>query len=204
MAHAYHAGMDAFAALLVHVVLALRPGSLPPDTLDTALAEVAAIWQPYRVVVDAEVCHPIDSHAILITVVVARTVADRGDWRRSLGALQFVDGVPFPTVTVYLDAVARIVDSASVYGTNQLLWPAALRDRITGRVVGRVLAHEIGHYLLNAPEHAPKGLMQPAHRADDLVAPQRRRFELTREAAERLAATGGGERKGPADAGPER
>jgi hypothetical protein len=196
--------MEVVASLLVHVVLAIRPGALAPDTLETAVAEVAAIWRPYGVVVDADPCHSAVGDATMIAVAVARAVAADPStaWRPPLGALQFVDGVPFPTVTVFLDAVAHIVAAAHVYGTNELLWPAALRDRVIGRVVGRVLAHELGHYLLNAPEHAPKGLMQPAHRAEDLVAPYRRHFELTREDAERLA-TIAAERKGPAAAGPE-
>jgi hypothetical protein len=64
-----------------------------------------------------------------------------------------------------------------------------------------VIAHEIGHYLLEMPEHTATGLMRAAHSADEFVSPARDGFELSREAAARIARPTG-KANGPADAGP--
>jgi hypothetical protein len=61
-----------------------------------------------------------------------------------------------------------------------------MRQEILGRVLGRVLAHEIGHYVLGSPQHAANGLMRPLQFASDLAAPSRRRFMLTAVDAGRL------------------
>jgi Zn-dependent protease with chaperone function len=50
---------------------------------------------------------------------------------------------------------------------------------VLGRVLGRVLAHEIGHYVLRSPRHASGGLMASLQFADDLIALSRHRFMLT-------------------------
>ena len=52
-------------------------------------------------------------------------------------------------------------------------------DHDLGRALGRVLAHEIGHVLLAAPNHANAGLMRAAFRADELAALDRAPFRLT-------------------------
>jgi len=52
-------------------------------------------------------------------------------------------------------------------------------DHDLGRALGRVLAHEIGHVLLAAPNHANAGLMRAAFRADELAALDRAPFCLT-------------------------
>jgi hypothetical protein len=62
-----------------------------------------------------------------------------------------------------------------------------LRDQVFGRVLGRVLAHEIGHYVLRSPRHAVDGLMRSVQLADDLVAPSRHRFALTAPDRAKLA-----------------
>ena len=57
-----------------------------------------------------------------------------------------------------------------------------------GRALGRVLAHEIGHVLLDAPRHQPWGLMRRSFAPDDLVARQRWAYTLSRKEVDRLAA----------------
>jgi hypothetical protein len=196
--------MHAVAVLLAHVALAVSSDALPRATLDAALAEAAAIWRPYRVVVDARPCDASAGFTAVISVSIRRTARTADPiWRMPLGALAFRDGVPFPAIAVFVDEVVRIVAAAGVHGTSELTWPPALRDHIVGRVIGRVLAHEIGHFLLRDMRHTPTGLMRTTHSGADLVSPLRHRFGLTKEAAARVAATVGEER-GPAEAGPER
>jgi hypothetical protein len=56
--------------------------------------------------------------------------------------------------------------------------PAALRQRLMGRVLGRAIAHELGHFLFGSADHAPDGLMRAKHRLDDLTSPFTRAFRV--------------------------
>ena len=55
--------------------------------------------------------------------------------------------------TIYEDHVRRLAGSA---------------DGDEGRLLGRVIAHEIGHLLLGTSRHGPAGLMRARWQADDL------------------------------------
>jgi hypothetical protein len=76
-----------------------------------------------------------------------------------------------------------------------------MRDRTAGRVIGRVIAHEIGHYVLQTPQHTASGLMRPVQSAEALAGPSRRMFALPAGDAWR-AAVDRRKEKGPASAGP--
>ena len=82
-------------------------------------------------------------------------------------------------ITVHLTALLRLIRGAGVLGADEPRWPAMLHDRIIGRAVGRVMAHEIGHYLLRTSAHADRGLMRPLMTPDLLTLPSRHDFELT-------------------------
>lgn len=70
------------------------------------------------------------------------------------------------------------------------------------RVLGRVLAHEIGHYVLRSPGHAPSGLMRAVQTASELgeIAPVR--YQLSAIDVRRLRQLLGNEKKGPAHGRP--
>ena len=51
-----------------------------------------------------------------------------------------------------------------------------MRDAILGRVTGRALAHELGHFLLRARHHSPKGLMRAGLFVRDLMSVDGRPF----------------------------
>ena len=61
----------------------------------------------------------------------------------------------------------RASSTPAVGGRAFAEWPPALAAQMTGRALGRVLAHEIGHYLLASPAHARNGLMQAAFNGRD-------------------------------------
>ena len=75
--------------------------------------------------------------------------------------------------------VVRLVATARVLGVDEFHWPKLLRDEIIGRVLGRVLAHEIGHYALRRRQHGGEGLMRSIQRADELAALSRKGFRLS-------------------------
>jgi hypothetical protein len=50
-----------------------------------------------------------------------------------------------------------------------------------------VLAHELGHVLLAAPNHQPHGLMRPSYVPSELIAVHRGGFTLSKGEIERLS-----------------
>jgi hypothetical protein len=90
--------------------------------------------------------------------------------------------------SVTMEAPARLPIRVSFDATQSLLaarpssrasrW-GIVHDYELGRALGRVLAHEIGHVLLAAPNHADAGLMRVAFRPDELAALDRAPFRLT-------------------------
>jgi hypothetical protein len=201
------------APVLLHVALAIPPGAgLPPLALVTAIAEAAAIWAPYGVAVDlaghCDVPAP-DTVLLRVEIVTAPRASSVGGVRPPLGAIVFDEGgEPSPLITVFRDDIDRFLSTAHVLGFNRELWPALLRGRTLGRTAGRVVAHEIGHYLLQSRQHDASGLMRAMHSADDFVAPARVGFALSEASAARFARLRAAQRadedkkRGPADAGP--
>jgi hypothetical protein len=167
--------------LLLRVALAIPvTPAIPPAVARAAVAEAAGVWAPYGVAVV-----PDDSsafHHVVLTVVLAGDVRApvRPGWRPALGAITFdPGGEPAPAITVFLTDIERFIADVRVFDAPPGRWPAKLREQIVGRVLGRVIAHEIGHFLLRSPRHAAKGLMRSLQLADDMAMPSRQRFMLT-------------------------
>jgi len=185
--------------LLLHVALAVDPTpAVSSGLIRAAVTEAATVWAPYGVVVDTAgpfdcahcaPCHQVDDDPTVLTVVAVergRSAVTPG-WGGPLGAIVFAPGgVPTPVITVFFTDIVRFIAGAHVLGMPQWQWPPTVREDILGRVLGRVLAHEIGHYVLRSPQHAPDGLMRSLQLAEDLVAPSRHRFALTAADAARL------------------
>lgn len=85
-----------------------------------------------------------------------------------------------PVIAIYISDILRLVSGVRVLGAAESQWPPLMRDRIVGRVIGRVLAHEIGHYALRTPGHARVALMRVSHVMVALVGPERRPFTLSK------------------------
>jgi hypothetical protein len=176
----------AFAQAPVHLLLEFTPESaLQPAVIAAASAEAANIWAPYGVAVDvAGTCRVAPDHAETLTITIRRSSPSSEQWQGTLGTIVFdVDGAPQPFVTVYFDRLMELISNAPTWVTNERLWPRALRQQIVGRALGRVIAHEIGHFVLRSREHASGGLMRKVHASDELIAPDRTRFALSRPAA---------------------
>ena len=186
------------AALLLHVTLAFPPRALSPLTLRIAAAEAAAIWAPYGVAVDAVMaCGCADDRPPVLTVAIAHSSIPAADPRRHgpLATIGFdAEGSPLTALQLYLPDIERMLAAGGVFGRDDARWPTALHDLVLGRVVGRVIAHEIGHYVLRMRGHAESGLMRAVHRTDLLIAPSRHGFGLSRDDLLRLR------QNGPADA----
>ena len=74
------------------------------------------------------------------------------------------------------DATERVL---ALRTTSQASLVRIGHDHELARALGRVLAHEIAHVLLGAPNHDEAGLMRVSFRPDELAAPDRAPFRLT-------------------------
>ena len=85
-----------------------------------------------------------------------------------------------PVALVSIDSAMRLI--ASVRG-NRVHDLIAFDDRRLGVVLGRILAHEIGHHVLNTATHARTGLMRPHFSAHEFIDLRDGTFVLDRAAA---------------------
>jgi hypothetical protein len=183
----------------VHLTLEFPPDSrLPPLMVLVAVGEAAAIWSPYGVVIEsADAVAPASGEQIHVAVAfgpVAGEQTSPGKLRppavrdrqrgEALGAVTFAAGTPVRAITVFMDDLLRLVERTRLAGTSEWQWPRAMRERIVGRALGRVLAHEIGHIVLQSSQHARSGLMRSSHRPLDLIEQGRQPFVLATPARE--------------------
>ena len=187
----------ALDAALPSTHLALTFGSstpmtaLPRAVMTTAVREAAAIWSPYRVVVDQALpCASAPDEAIVLTVVTGATPhGGDGVQRGAIGAIEFFeDGTPDGVLTVFFDLLRRFVMAVRLGDVSADRWPPAMRERILGRGLGRVIAHEIGHYLLGSRGHRASGLMRAVQRIDELFGQGQNGFRLTASDVRQLSA----------------
>jgi hypothetical protein len=82
----------------------------------------------------------------------------------------------WPVGELLFDQSENAVAVASIEAAERVLAtaaradePTALHERRLGVILGRALAHEMGHYLLNTPGHARRGLMRASIDARDFA-----------------------------------
>jgi hypothetical protein len=157
--------------------------SLPADTRRTLMEEATSIWKASGVTVrwtlDVNPLVPGDVPSdVQVIVTLAAATPDAISFRRPLAAIQFVNGAPTTRITAFPAEAERIL--AGIYLDDRLLAsrPAALRERMLGRVLGRAVAHEVGHFLFRTAHHTEHGLMRAHHRTDDLIGPSRGPFQV--------------------------
>lgn len=84
----------------------------------------------------------------------------------ALGAVEFAsDGTPGREIIVFLDRLIRLVERTRRADLPVSEWPRTARERMIGRAMGRIIAHEIGHVVLRSKRHARSGLMSAAFAA---------------------------------------
>jgi hypothetical protein len=168
--------------ILLAFVMATHDPVASPRLIDAACAEAAAIWRPYGVQLRCT-DSPATAPSALTVVVTNR---ERPAENEPLGSTGFDEnGAPGRTLTVFLDAVIRLVSASLFRDVRCDLWPRNARDAFLARGLGRVIAHEIGHYLLG-PGHT-KGLMRRSFEGNELIDVSSVRFQLSAPDSRRLA-----------------
>ena len=175
---AYLAGAPVQKALRLVIAGPARPsGRLAADLV----AEAAAIWAPYGLVIRTADDRTA-GELVTVTFVdgaLVSSAADHAAWATPLGKIGFLtDGHARAEIYISASAVERLLETANSPGRAEPSWPL-VRDRVLARAFGRVLAHELGHYVLRFPAHTPSGLMAARHRSAVLASPDRSPFTLT-------------------------
>lgn len=110
----------------------------------------------------------------------------------ALGAVSHVDGRMRPVVYASPAAVKRLIALAGVDARSVMF------HRTLAVVLGRVIAHEVGHLVLDSEVHSATGLMRAQFLAHDIVFGGREALRLTHDQVRRVALN-----LGPAIGGPE-
>jgi hypothetical protein len=151
-------------------------GIVAPSILDVAAREASAIWAGAGISLTwahngpGHRIHP-EEILVMVRERLARhpEAALRAGRRRTLGRIIRVsEERPGRVIEVALPAIVEAIQGESLFNERIASLPAVARDRILGRAVGRVAAHEIGHWLFGRG-HAPSGLMRASIRRIDLV-----------------------------------
>lgn len=84
-------------------------------------------------------------------------------WSEPLGDTQIADGRVLPFADVACDVVHRVIER------DLLAANPADRERLLGRALGRVMAHELHHVLSESTRHGHTGITRPALSRTDLL-----------------------------------
>lgn len=106
----------------------------------------------------------------------------------SLGFVNFIGDVPGHTMYLRYGALSHLVSESRKTGWDFQRLPVPIRDQLIGRALGRVVAHELGHVLLESRSH-DSGLMRATLGAGDLLTPARDHLGLSRKAVTQLSKT---------------
>jgi hypothetical protein len=160
--------------------------------LETMAGEVSSIWSPYgvRIVWLSDpadgACEGLNGSFDVIVERHEAPVIDKSD-RVVLGRTRVrLDPLDRYPIHIDYDATERMIGALPVSRMNELAGHVVLGSGDMGRALGRVLAHEIGHVLLAAPDHQPRGLMRAHYLSDDLIALRRTTFTLSKGEIARL------------------
>ena len=161
--------------------------AIPPAIEAAAIAEAGPIWAPVKVTIES-IADDTDLNQQQVVQIVETPMSVRQSFRHELAEVRFTDGVPTACIGLYVDALHAMVDEMISIRFPRFQPPAPIGALIWGQVLGRVLAHEIGHYVLRSPHHERDGLMRAVHWTTEFSDPGSQAFRLTRWDVDRLRA----------------
>lgn len=124
--------------------------------------EAQHVWQPHGVAVRHGQADNCDRLLFIKSDAEARP--DEIAHESALGWVPFVAGKARGVVFLRVSRAQSLVGDMS-----PVLAREALTRLLAARFLGRILAHELGHILLNTAEHRPTGLMRARYRARDVM-----------------------------------
>lgn len=150
------------------------------------MREVNDIWQREGVRLQWPFSPPADAvpdFALRALVVQRESATGNSVHQWPVGELLF-DQSDNAVAVASIEAAERVLATAARADE-----PTALHERRLGVILGRALAHEMGHYLLNTPGHARRGLMRASIDARDFADLRSGAFFLDAPAGEWIRGT---------------
>ena len=146
----------------------------------TLMTEVTRIWRPAGFAVawrpaPAGEIQDAGTGVYVIVVPEAQDLTTENGF--GLALIRFSNGQAHRHIYASVGATARVIARDTVH-PRLATPPGRVAQQGIARALGRAVAHEVGHYLANSPDHAPRGLMRASHRTADLVAPTLRPFRV--------------------------
>jgi len=89
--------------------------------------------------------------------------------------------------TIYVSALRAFQMISQLHSQSSILETVGERDYRHGTLMGRVVAHELGHVLLETTAHSATGLMRPIFDANDAMSPDERTTDLSTTESQQLA-----------------
>ena len=161
-------------------ILAVLPqAALASEQVAAMTSEVQAIWAPLGVQV---IWRPsLANGEMTVDWTIAVHVQDRlpinldGLASQPLGAVLREQSRLQPVIFVSRFAIQQLLKTARVWKNETRF------DRVYGRFVGRIIAHELGHLLLDSSNHRRKGLMRQHFGERDVLIDQPIRYTFDNE-----------------------
>jgi hypothetical protein len=148
------------------------------------LTEAQNVWQPHGVAIRPGQADNCDR--LVVVKSDAETRPEDVAHDSALGWVPFVAGKARRLVFLRVSRAQSLIGDMSP-GTR----PEAMTRLLVARFLGRILAHELGHVLLNSAQHQPKGLMRAQYRAQDVLSAPISTYTLgSSDRARLLAGTG--------------
>jgi hypothetical protein len=154
--------------------------SVTTDFIRTTLAEADAIWRPIGLaVVWQRVTSTVDiDQTSQVTITMEEEPSKSSEGKATLGWIHFAaPGSPEPQIHLSRANAKDLLLRTVAFREKPPVW----QEVLLARALGRALAHELGHYLLKSPTHAPHGLMQAVRPSIQFFASERTGFDLTPE-----------------------
>jgi hypothetical protein len=180
----------AATAMCIDVDLRFIGHGAPASLIGTMVRETSSIWETYGVRIEwttaegtAQCARPLGSLDVVVDRAHHSSAAPRAILGRTRVMPHRIEHVP---IQIDRAATEALIDLLTVEEVFRALGRPRAASTDVGRALGRVLAHEIGHVILAAPDHRRRGLMRPTFLSLDLIRPQREPYTLSPDEVEHL------------------
>jgi hypothetical protein len=167
----------------LHVLLTAAP-ELPATSRSRLMSEASDVWSRAGVELiwtDGSDGSVPPQRMLRVLVIPRRSGVQESPERHVLGELLGY-GRPGALAVASINRAQQMLTAWRGFSIG----PQSLHDGQLGLVLGRVIAHEIGHYLLGTATHSRKGLMRATFESPDLMDHRSPSYDLDADALARL------------------
>ncbi|HUE86488.1 MAG TPA: hypothetical protein VMO26_10460 [Vicinamibacterales bacterium] len=172
---------------VVRLRVQVRPSPGMTRTVQNGMCgELTRIWARYAIRITCGLSTAIDAPDASLRVYVFDehlSLGSAGRREHAIAAIVFSGSQPTPVVLASMRAASDLARNAPEVRAGS----PGLRESLTSLVLGRVLAHEVGHFLFESPDHVGEGLMRPQFDRWDAVTSRRERLDIEPALVARLA-----------------